>query len=52
MNFNLWFEEHKDELAMLLRNDIEDVLYKAWLAGYETGGKELADKLIPHGFYV
>jgi hypothetical protein len=37
MNFNEWFEEHKDELAQLLRGDQEEALYRAWLAGMEYG---------------
>lgn len=37
MNFDEWFEEHKDELAQLLRGDQEEALYQAWLAGYTAG---------------
>jgi hypothetical protein len=37
MNFEEWFEEHKDELAELLRGDQEEALYRAWLAGMEYG---------------
>ena len=37
MNFKEWFEEHKDELAELLRGDQEEALYQAWLAGMEYG---------------
>jgi hypothetical protein len=37
MTFDEWFEEHKDELAELLRGDQEEALYKAWLAGMEYG---------------
>ena len=37
MNFDEWFEEHKDELAELLCGDQEEALYQAWLAGYTAG---------------
>lgn len=43
MNFNEWFEEHKDELAQLLRGDQEEALYKAWLAGYTAGLGEMGE---------
>ena len=41
--FDEWFEEHKDELAQLLRGDQEEALYKAWLAGYTAGLGEMGD---------
>lgn len=37
MTFEEWFEENRDELAELLRNDAEEALYRAWLAGMEYG---------------
>jgi hypothetical protein len=43
MNFDEWFEEHKDELAQLLRGDQEEALYRAWLAGYTAGLGEMGD---------
>lgn len=47
MNFNIWFKENKHELEDLLHGDMEDLLYKAWLAGYQAGGQSIAEKLIP-----
>ena len=38
MEFNAWLQEHKDELIDLLRNDQEEALFMAWLAGYSAGG--------------
>jgi hypothetical protein len=32
-----WFEQHKDILAGLLRNDQEEALWLAWYAGYQKG---------------
>lgn len=43
MNFDEWFNEHKDELAQLLHGDQEEALYKAWLAGYTAGLGEMGD---------
>jgi len=37
MDFDTWLEEHKDELTPLLRNDQEEALFLAWLAGYNAG---------------
>ena len=41
MSFDEWFEANRDELAVLLRGDQEQALYKAWLAGYESGLEEM-----------
>ena len=41
MTFNEWFEANQDTLTELLRNDQQELLYKAWLAGYEAGMSEL-----------
>jgi len=41
MTFDIWFEENKDELSSLLRNDELEALYKAWFAGYEAGLDEM-----------
>lgn len=37
MSFEEWFEANRDKLAELLRNDAEEALYRAWLAGIEYG---------------
>lgn len=37
MTFKEWFEANRDELTELLRNDAEEALYRAWLAGMEYG---------------
>jgi hypothetical protein len=36
MTFHEWLEEHKDELVQLLRNDTEEALYQAWIAGADS----------------
>jgi hypothetical protein len=41
MTFEEWFEANRGELATLLRNDDVEVLYKAWLAGYQAGLDEM-----------
>ena len=41
MTFDEWFEENKEELEDLLRGDVPEMLYKAWLAGYEEGLAEM-----------
>ena len=41
MTFDEWFGEHKDDLALQLRGDQEDALYRAWFAGYEAGLAEM-----------
>lgn len=48
MNFQQWFEENKHELEDLLRGDVEELLFKAWLAGYEAGGDNLANSIRPY----
>lgn len=48
MTFQQWFEENKHELEDLLRGDVEDLLFKAWLAGYEAGGDSLANSIRPY----
>ena len=42
MSFDEWFEENRDELATLLRNDNVEALYKAWSAGREAGLTEMS----------
>jgi hypothetical protein len=37
MTFGEWFELNKSELEKLLRTDQEEMLYKAWAAGYAAG---------------
>jgi hypothetical protein len=37
MTFDEWFEQHKDILAGLLRNDQLEALWLAWYAGYQKG---------------
>lgn len=41
MSFQDWFEENKERLEDLLRGDVEEMLYEAWLAGYEEGLAEM-----------
>ena len=41
MTFDEWFEANRDELEKLLRNDQYELIYKAWLAGYEAGLDEM-----------
>ena len=41
MTFEEWFEENRDELSDLLRDDQLEALYQAWLAGYEAGLAEM-----------
>lgn len=40
--FDEWMEKARDNIEELLRNDAEEALFLAWLAGYDAGGKELA----------
>lgn len=40
--FNEWLDENRDRLEDLLRGDTEELLFEAWLAGYDAGGKDLA----------
>jgi hypothetical protein len=40
--FDEWFEENKEELESLLRNDTTELLYRAWFAGYESGLNEMS----------
>lgn len=42
MTFLDWLEENRETLLSLLRNDTEDALYQAWIAGYQAGGDALA----------
>lgn len=37
MTFDEWFEQNRDHLAELLRNDAKEALYLAWFAGFEYG---------------
>jgi len=37
VKFEQWFEENYDDLVHLLKTDQEELLFKAWLAGYEAG---------------
>lgn len=48
MTFQKWFEENKHELEDLLRGDVEELLFKAWLAGFEAGGDSLANSIRPY----
>ena len=41
MTFEEWFEENQDQLTELLRNDQHELIYVAWLAGYEAGMDEM-----------
>lgn len=43
MTFNEWFELNKPELEKLLRGDPEEMLYKAWAAGYDAGLDSMAN---------
>lgn len=36
MTFDEWFEENKERLARLLRNDPADFAYECWLQGYRS----------------
>lgn len=36
MSFHEWLEENKDKLIQLLRNDPEEALYQAWIAGADS----------------
>lgn len=42
MTFDTWIEENRDELILLLRNDAELALHKAYVAGQESIGDYLA----------
>jgi hypothetical protein len=50
MDFDAWFEANRDELANLLRNDQEQALFEAFLAGMEYGGGRVADVVRESGF--
>lgn len=40
--FEEWLDEHQSELEPLIRtNDMAEVLYMAWHAGYEEGMNEM-----------
>lgn len=41
MTFDEWFEANRDKLTELLRNDQRELLFTAWLAGYEAGLDEM-----------
>jgi hypothetical protein len=41
MKFEEWFEANKDQLTEMLRNDQHELIYTAWLAGYEAGMDEM-----------
>jgi hypothetical protein len=41
MTFDEWFEENRDQLTELLRNDQYELIYVAWFAGYEAGMDEM-----------
>ena len=41
MTFEEWFEGNRDKLAELLRNDAEEALYRAWIAGMEYGMEDM-----------
>jgi lipopolysaccharide biosynthesis protein len=43
MTFEEWFEENQDQLTELLRNDQHELIYVAWLAGYEAGLTGMSD---------
>lgn len=42
MTFDEWFEENREELEALLRSDQEELLFRAWMAGYDQGAKRIA----------
>lgn len=42
MTFMEWFENNRENLAYLLRDDVESALYAAWISGYQEGGDALA----------
>ena len=48
MNFLDWLEENREHIVFLLRGDIEDALYEAWIAGYQAGGDSLSKILNKH----
>ena len=37
MTYEEWFEQHRDILSGLLRNDQVEALWLAWYAGYKKG---------------
>jgi hypothetical protein len=37
MTYEEWFEQHRDILSGLLRNDQVEALWLAWYAGYQKG---------------
>jgi hypothetical protein len=41
MTFDEWFEQNRDRLTELLRNDQHELIYTAWRAGYQEGLKEM-----------
>ena len=40
--FDEWMEKARDNIKELLRNDAEEALFLAFLAGYDACGKDLA----------
>lgn len=45
MTFEEWLDENRDKLDDLLKGDVEELLFEAWLAGYDQGGKDLVKML-------
>lgn len=45
LTFDEWFEQQREELKTLLRNDQQEALYLAWFAGYEAGLTAMGDLL-------
>jgi hypothetical protein len=39
MAFDKWFDENKDELELLLRNDAMEALFLAYMAGMDDMGE-------------
>ena len=45
MTFTAWLEENREELIELHRNDYEEALFKAFLAGMDHVGSSLKTPL-------
>ena len=43
MTYKEWLSENRDELDVLLRNDQEEALYRAWFAGYKAGMDKMVE---------
>ena len=45
MTFNEWLEENKDKLVQLIRDDPEEALFQAWIAGFDRGADYITKTL-------